>query len=484
MGNILSNIKKPINKTLDRKFVMPTLIVLAFAIGCLTIYLQKPVLSLINFALFVLYILLSSGKNNLILILCTFVPSPLLITPESLPLTLTSTLFLVYLARVAFQYTRKQDIVAMLQSNFKLVAIYLIFVIYAFLITIVNSGLQNIVTAVSFCLYSALPIFAVVDKNSNKSLNATLNYLTLIHLASLFIALGFLMVDPLRPKFDVYYVAPKDGDFVILKDRFYGFCADPNELSMITIIITSFVFFGYKFSSKKQITIVLSTTLAIMLLTALTQSKSYLICVALLIFMLFIKTAYYRPTLAFATVFAVCGLVSVSLAILGIGPVAAILSRFLSPNMVDESFWDTITTGRVSIWADYLRILCANPAKMIFGQGVRSMYYARPDGLTVAHNAIINYVWELGIIGTFLYIYMMILMLARPKNKPKSQFKWLYFPLVLFIIFSFGLTVTANLEVQMIIILTISMARQDYEPKTIGNRLQATWVLKERSLNI
>lgn len=484
MQTLFINIKRLTNKALDKTFVLPFLICAGFVVGSVAIFIQKPILCTITFTLFALYILLSSGKNNLILILCTFIPSPILLTPISLPLSFTSSLFLIYLARVALQYTNKQNLVKTLSDNLAIIIVYIIFATYSLSITIINSGFEHIVSAISFCLYMALPIFVKIDKNSTKVLTSVLNYVILVHLVSLLLALGFLIIDPLRAKFATYFVAPKDGGFEILDDRFYGFCNDPNELSMITMIISSFTFFGYKGSKRRQTIAATTLTMAIIALTVLTQSKSYLICVALLVFLLFIRAAYYRPTVAFTTLFAICALIGLTLTILGIGPVATLLSRFLTPNNFDESFLDTITTKRFSIWLDYLRLLTDAPLYLIFGHGARSMYYLIPKGWPVAHNAIINYVWELGIVGTLIFFLLAAMLLSRPNNVSKANNKWLYFPLLVFIVFSLGLTVTGNLEVPMTIILTMLMSNETYQPKQEIKILKSTWVLKETKLDI
>ncbi len=71
---------------------------------------------------------------------------------------------------------------------------------------------------------------------------------------------------------------------------------------------------------------------------------------------------------------------------------------------------DIATAGRTSIWGDYLDVI---PNYLLFGSGFRSSMVLMDE---TGHNIILTLVFELGIIGLFLYLIVMYLIIKPAFN--------------------------------------------------------------------
>jgi len=92
-------------------------------------------------------------------------------------------------------------------------------------------------------------------------------------------------------------------------------------------------------------------------------------------------------------------------------------------------------TGRVELWKDYLRDLLSDKKSLIIGKGLGGAYGI---GSSNSHNAYVQVIYELGIFGTLLFgacvLYLLIYLKFSIK---KCWIKLTYFPLVLMALYYF-----------------------------------------------
>ena len=84
-------------------------------------------------------------------------------------------------------------------------------------------------------------------------------------------------------------------------------------------------------------------------------------------------------------------------------PFALLLERFFEATNFHE-----FTTGRSTLWAQYMRVIFASPVTVLFGFGLNA-----PDLQLATHNVVIEVMYYLGLIGTVLYFGVLTTMFKR-----------------------------------------------------------------------
>ena len=121
--------------------------------------------------------------------------------------------------------------------------------------------------------------------------------------------------------------------------------------------------------------------------------------------------------------------------------------------MQDRLFGGDISTGRIDIWKDYLDYIWNSPATLLFGDGLGSPNYMSMG----AHNAYIELIFFLGIIGGIVMVSSIIYIIGIRKFVAHRTFiNWALVLLFLVMIATLGI-VTVNDLMFYFMLLWISM---------------------------
>ena len=123
----------------------------------------------------------------------------------------------------------------------------------------------------------------------------------------------------------------------------------------------------------------------------------------------------------------------IGLQILFVGVVVALVSLVLSGqidafdyvlrrfNEVDDAA--SLTTGRSIKWGHYIEYIFGSPLLMLFGAGLNAPYSLASNG--VPHNTYIDFMFNLGLVGTFGFIRCIVCIFGmRVKKIKRLPMNW------------------------------------------------------------
>ncbi len=472
-GIAMNRLLKKVQDLLDWKWTIPLLVLFSYLVGLLAILIGKYQLTLINFILFLFYFIFSSGKKNLKLLIISMVPAPSFL-PNGLPLTSPTLLFMAYavivLARALIKAKREDWDFLFSQRIIKPLALGLIFCVYSIICSLACSGLDNIITAISFCLYTALPILILLDFKSEKDFAGCAEAFIYMHCASLLSGLPCLIIDPLYQNY-LPIVDPGSrpkGPFRFFVDRYSGFDIDQNELSVLSVISICLLFFNLP-SFKKKTLPLLAGVLTVGL-TFLAQSKTYLIIIVIIFLITLLRLFAKKKSYAVIGTAGVCFAAGFFIVIFGSEFLSKIMVRFFENlSYYNGNMINSITSGRVDIWLSYLRYLGENPLILIFGQGPRATYNTSP--FVVVHNNILNLIFDFGIVGLILLIFYCAAAFQSFKTTSNYRLRLSEFlPLIVYLFFTLSLTITGSTQMQIIFAFTCLLIREASQKEPVTER--------------
>lgn len=200
-----------------------------------------------------------------------------------------------------------------------------------------------------------------------------------------------------------------DGTLV---GRFAGLYADPNYYAVNVIIAMCLTIILYR-RRELNFPITLSLLVPLAIFAGLTGSKSSLLMLTVPIFFVLYVCAKNRNYVALIASF-LCLCTIIILVIQGeIGVFAVALQRIQD----NREGIGTFTTGRFAIWQNYLRFLGEHPVRTILGTGASIDIL---DG-RASHNTYIDLFYQLGILGTVLYLISMYYCVRKMKRNIKRN---------------------------------------------------------------
>lgn len=205
-------------------------------------------------------------------------------------------------------------------------------------------------------------------------------------------------------------------------DRFRGFTSHENSLAVFAILYMAFylvLFFKRKICAIEFYLI--EFILAVLGLA--TKSKMFLVLLVLLLICYFIKEfqrgrkTALKQLLAFAVFICIFGLLFYS-------KFEEIFNRF-TDYFNEGSFFDMITTGRISIWKHYINLWCESPLKIIFGIGgsYQDAY------INYSHNQYLEVLCKYGVVGFSLIFLLIIYFMLITKRQFKCKLEN-YLPMI------------------------------------------------------
>lgn len=180
--------------------------------------------------------------------------------------------------------------------------------------------------------------------------------------------------------------------------RFSGLYGDPNYFAVNAIISLCLLGFLYQ-KGKLRLLFTLILFAPLVYFCAITGSKSALLMLTFPMLMLLHGVRKNRRYFVYAVlllllVFGIYMVFSGRISIF-----ATTLARLSNAN---EGL-DKLTTGRSTLWMNYIKELKSHPLQIIFGNSP-SVYLLNGRGV---HNTYIDFIFQLGAVGTVLYFYIL-----------------------------------------------------------------------------
>lgn len=180
------------------------------------------------------------------------------------------------------------------------------------------------------------------------------------------------------------------------------------------------------FNVKEKIFYIVSCVFAL-LIGALTLSKSFIVvCAVIALYML----VYIIKTYKLKSLYVICpvALVGALGCVVLWDKVLHVLSRFVA---YDGSFLDMITTGRASIWKNFMSDMFASPLKILFGAG-----FLHPDVVSIGtHNMYVDILYRVGFVGVCALVALAVYFVKSAGIKLKIDWKKML-PILIILLFA------------------------------------------------
>ena len=255
------------------------------------------------------------------------------------------------------------------------------------------------------------------------------------------------LVNHLDRYFDFDYVLTD----TVSKTRFSGFYSDCNYYAVNLIIALCLVVILFHRKELKPVTAALSS-LTLFFFAIMTYSKSALIMLLIPVAMfLYCNNISGRYALQMACV---AGLVFfVIYAISGkIGFLSTVMSRIQNADNLNQ-----LTTGRFDLWKKYINSFSKSFFRLLMGNG----FGAKLVGGKGAHNTYIDFLYYLGIAGTFLVVHL-LRVTSTELNRRKRRRNFLnYSILIVILIMYFFLSELFYHDLPFHILLVIIVLNMD-----------------------
>lgn len=297
---------------------------------------------------------------------------------------------------------------------------------------------------IAFILYSLLPIgnyniqlfiklFSILFLVL--TLNLCVRYTDILNLRFnlTILAIGLIISSAY---FLTYYISPfvHNKPIWAIGDNFIRFTAfftmNPNVLAMICEISLCLLTF-YMLQDKFEWTDVIAYIIfAVIGLTTISKTFLILFSIMFLIMLVYVVKRYRLKAL-----WVVClVLILIAIALIFKGDfLMTYIGRFIKGWDSDlssyEGVLDTATTGRYKLWTTVLEYMFINYERILIGWGLGAPMVASMS----AHNFYISMLYEMGIIGSALFISLFILIVRGYKKQcPQNTSKAILVPIVIF----------------------------------------------------
>lgn len=237
--------------------------------------------------------------------------------------------------------------------------------------------------------------------------------------------------------------------------RFSGLSYDPNFYA-ITAVITLCILllgFGYKFKTWKW----LAATIITLSFGVITYSKSLLFCFAAIILISFLtaeRNVKSNILKALPLFLILCFVFSKQL----FGVYEAFKARF---NAVDS--FDSLTTGRVTLWKIYAADIFKSAESIFFGNGIS------PSIKKAAHNTYLEILQKFGLIGAVTDAIFLYACNKKIKSKFKLSFTSVFVILLLAALLFFLSAYTFYGFWQCIFIVMILIRKDEQNAETVNS---------------
>lgn len=305
--------------------------------------------------------------------------------------------------------------------NFAFLAVLIAFILYS-LLPIGNYNIQLFIKLLSI-------LFLVL------TLNLCVRYTDILNLKFnlTILAMGLIISSAF---FLTYYISPfvHDKPIWAIGDSFIRFTAfftmNPNVLAMICEISLCLLTF-YMLQNKFEWTDVIAYVIfAVIGLTTLSKTFLILFSIMFLIMLVYLVKRYKLKAM-----WVVClVLILFAIALIFKGDfIMTYVGRFIKGWNTDltsyEGILDTATTGRYKLWTTVLEYMFINYERILIGWGLGAPMVASMS----AHNFYISMLYEMGIIGSALFIGLFVIIIREYKKQfPQKISKAIFVPIFIF----------------------------------------------------
>ncbi len=234
--------------------------------------------------------------------------------------------------------------------------------------------------------------------------------------------------------------------------RFAGVAGNPNHYTLpLSVILAAYSILII----QKKVTIVDIVFISSMVIFGIMSvSKSFLISLALIIFLLLLQlTKHNRKVLIIVIfIFILCGYAIYTNQDNEV--VRTIIFR-LSDD-VDSGNIDSISTGRTVIWRSYIEYIFDNITRFLFGSG----FGAVRVGGRASHNYLIETVHYLGLVGSIMYFCVVNRFFSIRNDDSKRKQIYGYIPWLVFLVRSVAINIIMNEEIAFLFVVCALSVRE------------------------
>jgi len=384
------------------------------------------------------------------IIFFTSIPTLLSVKSANIP-SFVSINLIIYIACIIIETIINRK--SLIDIDKKRISIFGVLVLYILISFFINVQTLTLTNTISGVCYLALPILFLVDQKADKKLELLIFVFCLsIILSNLFCFVFIYIFKNYTIEFLNCFISyDYVKEFQIKGDnfRFPGLIGDPNHNSLNIVLATCLVvLYSIKLKNLKNMLIIFAFFMQPF--AVIGGSKTYIICIFLLILAFLAYFFYVKKCLLIGLSITFLTFSIVSFMLLRIGVVGTSILRLLNTDN-RGGFFESLTTGRLSVWKNYLTSILGNPISCFFGHGVSSskLYDFH------FHNVFIELFWEFGFFGTIVYLLYFYKFYIKPlKDKNKAT----YFPLLIIVFFGFTLHILHDESVYYCLIISLQLA--------------------------
>lgn len=281
--------------------------------------------------------------------------------------------------------------------------------IFACLSEVIN---QTIDIKRSIKFFSNLVLLTIlVDTDNPKEVNKLFKYYIIGFIISGIVAEYGSAIVPIDQYVKTQISRYNDGSEVT---RFAGLYPDPNYFTVNIIICSLLSILLYEKKEIKLLTFIIYICMFAYFIGK-TGSKSALVMMIipiLVFFGLMMKKRNYK-----VIIFGLIAIIAF-LALMSTGKITIFSGGLRRFNLDSKEGIDQLSTGRYNIWVKYFEYFKSDPMRIIVGNSIGADYLRD----LATHNTYIDLIYQLGVIGTLLYIWMI---LAVSKTNFDIHRKWI-----------------------------------------------------------
>ena len=297
-------------------------------------------------------------------------------------------------------------------KNLKIIVSFASLSIFMGIVSLING--VSIFKIGSTLAYWALPTAFILDKKSIKKPEVlALSFAFSIFISNLF-AFSFIYILKKPIEFFSQYIPGAIQQFQFYGENNYRYAGLPGDANHngFNIVVSIILLIYCCTKSKRNIPFAIILGLPLIVFGLIGGSKAFAVLLALgiiILFGIFIRKTKYKIFAILVSTFLIClGFVL----ILSVEAFSKTVLRFFSSDY-REGFLEAVTTLRASIWSTQISELMKNPINFAFGNG----FWATDEFGSASHNAYLQSLLNLGMIGTMLYIlYVKNFVLKNKKN--------------------------------------------------------------------
>ena len=347
---------------------------------CMGHVLGNRIILMLSIALFLGGIVFTSWSGKVLYLICFFLPwSPLIkFEPKTMSIYTVGLIAACGLTWIRYRISFRKYILPAILMIVLICAVRLYY----------DVGIDN-----SFIMFSImLVLFPIIGEDLHKTYDFyNLNFFFSLGIIAAALSAYYLVKYPMIARFiDVHSVQAVT--------RYSGYYGDANFYSahIVAALAGYLVMFG---NAGKRTFISILMSIALLYCGLLSVSKTFVITAILVLFLWVFRILFIKKNFSYKVV---------TIAVIGMVGITIIASNLFSSlfdviaiRFGNSSTLSDLTTGRSTIWLDYLRYFADNPAVIFFGNGYVNLLLDEHS----THNTLLQGVFQFGIVGCLILFF-------------------------------------------------------------------------------